>query len=211
MAGVKYDSHYSVTTIDPPDVIYFIRKHHPEVIWDKPEIPLLKKLVSKGFPMRQSRWCCEIYKENGGWGRTCLLGLRAAESLKRSKRPMIEDADNMRLYKSCYKNPIGKKLVSPIIDWLDKDVWQFIGKYNIPYCHLYDEGSHRVGCLMCPMATPKHRLAESIKYPAFTATFIRAFEALYADRMASGGKSVKRWKDGKEMFYWWLTGKKGEK
>ena len=32
MADVKYDVHYNVTTIDPPDLVRFIRKHHKDVI-----------------------------------------------------------------------------------------------------------------------------------------------------------------------------------
>lgn len=209
MAGAKYDAHYSVTTIDPPPVVYFIRQHHPDVIWDRPEIPLLKKLETKGFPLRQARWCCDLYKENGGWGRTCLLGLRAVESRNRAKRTEAEDSNKKRMVGTCFKNPVGKRFINPIIDWLDKDVWQFIGKFNIPYCSIYDDGQNRVGCLMCPIGTHKARIAESEKYPAFTARFILAFERLYAHRKANGNKSVNRWNSGREMFYWWITGKKG--
>ena len=31
IAGVRFDSHYNNTTIDPPELIYFIRKFHPDV------------------------------------------------------------------------------------------------------------------------------------------------------------------------------------
>ena len=40
MAGVKYDAHYNVTTIDPPELVYFIREHHPDVRFELPEMPL---------------------------------------------------------------------------------------------------------------------------------------------------------------------------
>jgi len=202
MAGVKFDAHYSVTTIDPPDVVQFIRKYHSDVIWDRPAVPLLKKLETKGFPLRQARWCCDIYKETGGSGRVVLTGIRNAESKQRSTR---------RLTETCYKDPAGKRFVNPIIDFLEKDIWEFIGKYDLPYVGLYDEGCKRVGCLMCPMATPKHRLWESQRYPQFTATFIRSFERLYAYRKSIGAKSVDRWSSGKEMFDWWLTGVGGKK
>ena len=33
-AGVKFDAHYSHTTVDPPEVIYFMRQHYPDVIVD---------------------------------------------------------------------------------------------------------------------------------------------------------------------------------
>ena len=51
MAQVKFDSHYSFTTIDPPELVKFIRINHPDVIFDKPEIPFLKMLQTRGFPL----------------------------------------------------------------------------------------------------------------------------------------------------------------
>jgi phosphoadenosine phosphosulfate reductase len=29
-SGCKFDAHYSVTTIDPPELIYFLRQHHSD-------------------------------------------------------------------------------------------------------------------------------------------------------------------------------------
>lgn len=37
MAGVKFDAHYHATTIDPPQLVRFIRKHHPATEIEKPE------------------------------------------------------------------------------------------------------------------------------------------------------------------------------
>jgi phosphoadenosine phosphosulfate reductase len=205
MAGAKYDAHYSVTTIDPPPVIYFIRKHHPDVIWDRPEIPLLKKLETKGFHLRESAWCCDIYKENGGWGRTCMMGIRAKESDTRKNRKVIEDDPRRkRMVSKCFKNPVGKTYFNPIVDWMEKDVWQFIGKYNIPYCSVYDEGANRVGCVMCPKASPKNRAIEAEKYPLMVNTFKASFVRLWNYRKANGIKSADRYSSGEQMFKWWL-------
>jgi len=193
MAGVKYDVHYSNTTIDPPDLIYFIREHHSDVIWDQPKQPFLTRLVEKGFPQRQRRWCCAEYKENGGSGRKVITGIRAAESHARSKRKMVE---------SCYKDTT-KQYVNPIIDWTDAEVWEFIRARKMPYCKLYDEGWKRIGCLMCPMAG-KHRKIEAERYPKFTQAFIRAFKLMYDKKKSEGKTSVDRWKDGEDMFWYWL-------
>lgn len=35
MAKVKYDAHYSVTTVDPPELVTFIRDIYPDVIFEK--------------------------------------------------------------------------------------------------------------------------------------------------------------------------------
>lgn len=39
MAGVKYTAEYRVTGIDPPELVRFIRKYHPDVVWDIPRYP----------------------------------------------------------------------------------------------------------------------------------------------------------------------------
>ena len=36
MAGVKYDAHYNVTSVDPPELIYFIRENYQDVKWEYP-------------------------------------------------------------------------------------------------------------------------------------------------------------------------------
>jgi len=193
MAEVKYDAHYAVTTIDPPDLIHFIKDFHSDVAWERPKRAFLTEMVERGFPMRQRRWCCSDYKEGGGKGRTVMMGLRNAEGRSRSKRKMIEQ---------CLKQ--GKNFFNPIIDWTDKDVWQFIGKYDIPYCSLYDEGWERLGCLLCPLASAKHRIREAERYPRYTECFRAAFRKLHKRKKEKGLKSVDRWKDGDEMFDWWL-------
>lgn len=194
MSGVKYDAHYNLTTIDPPELIYFIRKHHPDVQIDKPEIPLLRKLSIKGFPRRQGRWCCEEYKERGGIGRLVVTGVRKKESPGRKNRRMVE---------ICYKDTT-KSFLHVIIDWTEKEVWEFIKSFSIPYCKLYNEGWRRIGCLFCPCTYKKRRIYETEKYPRFTKAFIRAFEKLHENRKRNGARSIERWKNGEKMFWWWI-------
>lgn len=78
-AGVKYDAHYSVTTVDPPELIYFIRKHYPDA-WEnrmQPEVSMWELIPKKRMPPTQRvRYCCRYFKENGGGG-----------SVRRDRRP----------------------------------------------------------------------------------------------------------------------------
>jgi phosphoadenosine phosphosulfate reductase len=190
-AGVKFDAHYSVTTIDPPELVRFIKKYHSDVIWERPEKAFLTRLTEIGFPRRQGRWCCEEYKESGGSGRIVLTGIRAAESVKRGKRRMVENCTF----------DASKRYLHPIIDWTELNVWSYIRNNNIPYCELYDEGYKRIGCLFCPNAYYKHRQAQVRRYPRYAEAFRKAFRKLHAtDR-----DSIKRWKDGDEMFDWWIS------
>lgn len=36
MANVKYDAHYNVTSVDPPELVQFIKREHPDVIFEYP-------------------------------------------------------------------------------------------------------------------------------------------------------------------------------
>jgi len=192
MAGVKFDAHHSLTTIDPPELVYFLRDHHKETEIHRPKKPFLTALVKNGFPQRQIRWCCKEYKETGGKGRLVITGVRASESHQRAKRNFLE---------TCTFDP-SKRYLHIIFTWSESDVWEFIKKYNVPYCKLYDEGNSRIGCLFCPMAG-KQRKKDAEKYPGYVKAFIRAFERLYDNK--KDRESFSRWKSGKEIFYWWLN------
>lgn len=89
-AGVKFDAHYCVSPIDPPQIWKFIKREYPEVIWDYHAKKFWRLVDKKGLPMRQSRWCCEVIKEAGGEGRLIVTGIRAAESSRRKKRGCFE-------------------------------------------------------------------------------------------------------------------------
>lgn len=47
--------------------------------------------------------------------------------------------------------PSGKELlkVSPVADWLDKDVWAFAREHGIPLLPLYEDGYTSIGCEPC--------------------------------------------------------------
>ncbi|NHZ85006.1 MAG: phosphoadenosine phosphosulfate reductase family protein [Planctomycetia bacterium] len=194
MSGVKCDWHYNLTTIDPPELVRFIRKYHQDVKVDYPEKPFLIRMVEKGMPPRRNvRWCCAEYKERGGINRFVILGVRWVESNKRNKRKLVEN---------CYKNN-NKKYINPIIDWTDQDVWDFIKKYNVSYCKLYDEGWKRIGCLFCPMAR-KQRQIELKLYPKYREAFRKAFHKMYDNLVKEKIENIK-WKNGDDYFKWWLT------
>lgn len=91
MAGVKFDAHYSVTTVDPPELIRFIKKEYPDIKWEFPlgqdgKRTSMFKLISEEHtipPTRVNRYCCSVLKENGGIARLVMTGVRWSESIKR--------------------------------------------------------------------------------------------------------------------------------
>jgi 3'-phosphoadenosine 5'-phosphosulfate sulfotransferase (PAPS reductase)/FAD synthetase len=38
---------------------------------------------------------------------------------------------------------------TPMAFWKSADVWEYIKKYNIPYCKIYDMGESHTGCMFC--------------------------------------------------------------
>ena len=57
----------NLTSVDPPEVIRFLKQHYPEVELIKPKASIYKIAVEKTLlPTQRVRWCCEEYKENAG-------------------------------------------------------------------------------------------------------------------------------------------------
>ena len=90
MAGVKYKAVYRVTGIDPPELVKFIKQHHPDVKFDIPRykdgrrITMWNLITTKQIPpTRLARYCCQQLKESSGDGKMCLTGVRWAESTAR--------------------------------------------------------------------------------------------------------------------------------
>lgn len=196
-AGVRFDAHMNVTTVDPPELMRFVREHYTDrVTLERPETSMYKLIVKKHFPPTvRVRYCCEALKERGGGGRTVVTGIRWSESSRRSKRRMVE---------SCFKDE-KKVYVNPILEWSDEDVWAYLGERNLPHCSLYDEGRLRIGCVMCPMSRA-HMVEEAERWPGIARMYRRAcresFDSYFATR-----ENVK-WGSGDEMYEWWLSGTK---
>lgn len=194
-AGVKYDAHYNLTTVDPPELVQFIRREYPEA-WDnrkKPEMTMWQLIVKKRMPpTRLVRYCCQYLKEGGGIGRTVITGIRHQESAKRAKRKMTETCNQHR----------SKQYLHPIIDWSEDEVWEYIKTYSVPYCSLYDDGFKRLGCVMCPYGGPKHMAAEAERWPKIAQCYERAFQRMIDKRREDGMKT--EWKNGSEVMQWWM-------
>lgn len=92
MAGVKYDAHYSVTSVDPPELVAFIRDKYPDVSRNIPHdkdgkpITMWNLIPKKKMPpTRLARYCCSVLKESAGKGRITVTGVRWAESARRKE------------------------------------------------------------------------------------------------------------------------------
>lgn len=128
MAGVKFDAHYSVTSVDPPELMRFLKKQYPDVIWDyhywddgkpehyfpdgRPKQLTMWSLIADHTipPTRQVRYCCSALKETGGAGRLVVTGVRWAESARRKANHGVADirTDSKKLHAQASNNPAYK-------------------------------------------------------------------------------------------------------
>ncbi len=104
-----------------------------------------------GPPSRVMRWCCTVFK-TGSIQKTIkslfrnksqiltFYGIRRSESASRNKYD--RDSDSPKITK--------QRIVSPIIDWLDFDVWLYLLSRDIDFNEAYRLGYARVGCWCCP-------------------------------------------------------------
>ena len=190
MAEVKFKAVYSPTSVDPPELIQFIKENFKDVEFAKYKETMWELIPRKLMPpTRMTRYCCDVMKERTGEpGDTVVLGVRWSESSKRKKLPMV----------GFWKK---KNILRPLIDWTDEDVWQFIKENKLPYCTLYDKGWERIGCIACPL-NPSKMKWELEQYPKFREAYIRAFERMISNRKKKGKECS--WKDGEEVLKWWL-------
>lgn len=208
MSGCHFESFYNVTTIDPPELIYFIKKYHSDVTWQHSKYGnMMHRVATKPNvpPSRYSRWCCAEFKEFGGKGRTACFGVRIWESSNRKARwSEISVTQNEDI------------AICPVVFWMDEQIWEFIKFYNLPYCKLYDEGFKRLGCVGCPLASQSHRDIEFKRWPNFERNWKRAIMANWEkwhnipNTKTGKPRYHARFKTGEEFWRAWRYGEYNE-
>lgn len=230
-SGVPHEIMHNLTTADAPQTVYYVRErfrmaeesgipctiNHPYYRGQRISMWSLIP-IKKIPPTRLARYCCEVLKEGSGAGRFIVTGVRWAESRKRkegrgiyetftrSKEQRIvlnnDNDDRRRLFESCQMK--SKHVCNPIVDWSDRDVWDYIHAEKIPLNPLYRMGFFRVGCIGCPMAG-KQRYQEFAIFPMYEHAYRRAFEKMLLIRKQEGRDDRNdRWADADAVFRWWM-------
>lgn len=216
MAGVKFKAHMNLTSVDPPEVIRFVKKNYPDVELIKPKMSIYDMALKKHMvPTRLMRWCCAEFKEMSGGGKVTLIGIRNQESTRRSKRKEVstqikgtrteETFDQWSEHKekmvACASGK-DKILISPIINWTERDVWEFLNSNNIPHCSMYDEGYKRIGCILCPMSNRKQKIRDCKRFPHVRHKWIQTIQKLIDE-----GYINHNFQDAEFGFNWWISEK----
>lgn len=201
-AGVKFDAHHNITTVEPPQLMKFIRDHYPNVINEHPLSTMYQLIVKyKIPPLRQVRYCCAELKERGGKDRVKITGIRGEESPRRAKRPQIDKS----------RQHGNTSFVHVIKDWTTQDVWQYIRGNHLPYCELYDMGFERIGCVLCPFENAEKTQRDLQMFPSIADYYRRACRKSFVinrDKFRRKHKS-QTWTSGDDMFDWWINERRG--
>lgn len=111
-----------------------------------------------------------------------------------------DNSELRRVTEYCYRTT--STMISPIIDWSNDDVWQFLHYYGCRSNPLYQCGFSRVGCIGCPKAGSKTMKYEFSLYPKFRSNYIRAFDRMLKVRIANNKPTS--WNSGLDVYRWWV-------
>ncbi len=87
--------------------------------------------VRKIFPLKRALHGFDVW----------ICGLRRDQSVTRSKNQLVEWDEGNGMIK-----------LNPLIDWTEKQVWDYIRENNVPYNSLHDKGYPSIGCQPCTRA-----------------------------------------------------------
>lgn len=219
LSGLPYDLVHNHTTMDAPETVYYIRSI-PNIQIDYPETSIHRLIVKRHMPPTWLvRYCCAELKERGGIDRFVVTGVRWSESLKRRSRGLLEiqqkniserltlnndNDENRQLFENCKLH--GKRVLNPIIDWTDEDVWEFLNYYGCKSNPLYECGYKRIGCVGCPMSYK--RISQFERYFKFKENYIKTFDRMLQHEFYY--INTPSWNSCEEVFDWWVSDKRNK-
>lgn len=191
----------SHTTVDTPETVYFIREemkrlrelgYKTQIL--KPKLSMWKLISDKHngmLPYRTVRYCCLYFKERpvvADKRAFIVTGVRWSESSQRSTRMEFEAQASVKknavriaandnelsrkLFEDCKLR--GERICNPIIDWTDRDVWDYLNWKKVKVNVMYALGWKRIGCVGCPMTNLGEREVLFAIYPQYKRAYINA-------------------------------------
>lgn len=231
-AGIPAEFLHNHTTADAPETVRFVRSEFKRLealgyacsyhmpVYKGKRVSMWSLIPQKLMPpTRLVRYCCSVLKETGGQGRFIATGIRWTESEKRKNTLGIyeklgesvkdriilsnDNDDRRMLFENCRLK--AKRVVNPIIDWTDDDVWNYAEDAKAPMNPLYAEGFCRVGCIGCPVAG-KARIMEFLCWHGYQTLYLHAFDRMLKERERRGKMdgSWRIWTTAMDVFHWWM-------
>lgn len=159
-----------------------------------------------GHPARKLRWCCSVhktapsvlkvkeiyekkYKNEGKKAPFKVMvfdGIRAEESDARATYSMISEGNKHAVQFNC----------SPIFEWNTSELFIYMLQYNLMINNVYKQGSSRVGCKLCPMASNWYECIINHSYPSETEPLLNILYSSIKKEFVSNDDRKKYFQDG---------------
>ena len=143
-----------------------------------PKKTFFQLVAQMGLPNDRTRFCCKHLKEYKVLDKA-IVGIRTAESTKRAAR--YKEPTQCRVYSKTER----AEQIFPILNWSDQDVADFIADRHIQCAPVYydEQGKfhieRRLGCIGCPMAYYKKRIAVFKQYPGMVRQYVRNLQKFW--------------------------------
>lgn len=218
-AGIRHRLEYNLTTIDPPDVVRFIKNQYPDCLINRPKRTFWQ-ICSQSLilPSQSLRFCCTYLKERSGEHTLTMTGVRHSESYRRKKRKEVEIYtrrrhpvftagtfdefdEHRKIEQQCIRGK-DKLIVNPLLEWTEDEVWAFIHDRGLSYPDIYDRGYKRVGCLFCPLSNYKDIMRETADYPKYYQAYLRMIQRIYDERESNGKGNSWHGLTPEQIFRW---------
>ncbi len=130
----RYDLNIEVYFPKAEAVSAYVEENGPNAFYDSVELRKGCCHVRKVEPLKRA------LSGRGSW----ITGMRRQQSPTRSDLEAgAFDADN------------GLMKFNPLLEWTEKEVWNYIRMFNVPYNALHDRGYPSIGCGPCTRAIAK--------------------------------------------------------
>jgi|26BtaG_2_1085354.scaffolds.fasta_scaffold01676_9 3'-phosphoadenosine 5'-phosphosulfate sulfotransferase (PAPS reductase)/FAD synthetase len=140
---------YPIKSKECAQAIFEIRNYN---LSEKTKEHYFERKISKKWyfllraPFKISHMCCKVMKKSPSrkyeklTGRKPFIGIMAKDSWQRAQHIIQNGCNNFNSL-----HPSSR----PLSFWKEKDIWNYIRKFNIPYSKIYDMGYDRTGCIFC--------------------------------------------------------------
>lgn len=136
----RYDFRYKVYRPQRESVDIFVKEKGVDSIYDSIANRKACCYMRKVEPLQRA------LRGAGAW----ITGLRREQSATREDVALVaKDEAHGGIYK-----------ISPLANWSDKELWDYIKEHDIPYNRLHDQGYPSIGCELCTRAV---RAGEDIR------------------------------------------------
>ncbi len=127
----RYGIRYEVYAPDAAELAQLVAQNGPNLFYDSVEKRKACCEVRKLKPLRR------VLSTVDAW----ICGLRRDQAVTRTAVELVSWDSEFGIYKIC-----------PLFDWSERQVWDYIHWYKVPYNRLHDQGFRSIGCAPCTRA-----------------------------------------------------------